>query len=148
MAENKKVEFKPSYYYVKQATLEQFFGALKKSSVLIFWLAVFIVPCGIFFDDPRNSQSALGVPHFIWYLIFFAIASWIYRGNKIDIQIPKLTFLEWLMVNFLVTSMTLSHLFADRWFDIFYFLFLSFLVSLYLNLLVIGFENLKENEVK
>ena len=68
--------------------------------------------------------------------------------NKIDIQIPKLTFLEWLMVNFLVTSMTLSHLFADRWFDIFYFLFLSFLVSLYLNLLGIGLENLKENEVK
>jgi hypothetical protein len=48
------------------------------------------------------------------------------------------------MVNFLVTTLTLSHLFADRWFDIFYFLFLFFLVSLYLNLLAIG----KENEMK
>jgi hypothetical protein len=144
MAENKKVEFKPSYYYVKQATLEQFFGAFKNSSVLIFWMALFIVPCGIFFDDPRNSQSILGIPNFIWYLIFFAICSWLYGGNKIDIQIPKLTFLEWLMVNFLVTTLTVSHLFATRWFDIFYFLFLFFLVSLYFNLLAIGKDNLKK----
>jgi hypothetical protein len=144
MDKNNKVESKPSYFYIKQTTLEQFFGAFKTSSILIFWMSLFIIPFGIFFDDPRNSQSMLGLPNFIWYLIFFAIASWLYKGNKIDIQIPKLTFLEWLMVNFLVTTLTLSHLFADRWFDIFYFLFLFFLVSLYLNLLAIG----KENEMK
>ncbi len=148
MTKNNKVEFRPSYFYIKQTTLEQFFRAFKMSFVPIFWMALFIIPCGIFFDDPRNSQSMLGLPNFIWYLIFFAIASWLYKGNKIDIQIPKLTFLEWLMVNFLVTTMTFSHLFADRWFDIFYFLFLFFLVSLYLNLLAIGKENFKEKEMK
>lgn len=143
MVVKKQIEHKPTYYYVKEATLEQFFDSFKKSLIVIFWMALFIIPCGILFDDPRYSSSMWGISNFIWYLGFFAIASWLYRGQRIDIEIPRLTFIEWLAVNFIVVTLTFSHLFANRWFDIFYFLFLFFLVILYFNLLDAGKKNLE-----
>lgn len=141
---DKEKDNKSTIFYIKQATMGQFFIELKKSLISLLWWCLFVIPVNIFFEDSRHADSLWGFPNYIWYLGAFAILSWIYRGKKFDFEIPRLVFIEWFFVNFIVTTLTFSFKFADKWFASFYFLLILFLLTLYLNLAWAGKCNLEK----
>jgi hypothetical protein len=103
-------DWKPSYFYIRYVTVGQLLPLIKEGLIGFFSFLILFGIIGYFTVDDWNvsvyeqgkvnwSKNFLGIDNIVWYLIIFAIISWLIKGKERTFKIPRFDKVEWVMIN-------------------------------------------------
>lgn len=144
--------WKPSYFYIKYVTVGQFLPLIKEAVIGFFSFAFLFGIIGYFSVDDWNASGYeqgkinslkpfLGISHFIWFLIIFAVISWFIRTKERTFTIPRFDKVEWAMANFTVITFVLLFNYASWWICVLAYIAAMVIGKTYDDMRYIGKEN-------
>lgn len=151
MPDNEK-SWKPSYFYIKYATLGQTIPIIKNGIAAFLMWTILMSVIGLLSDDKWNSgnysppktEDLFGISNNFWYLCIVALITWFMKNKERKIIIPKFDNVEWVLLNLVFFIFFLSGSYLSWWAYSITFIGLVALAYIYEELVLVGKENYKK----
>jgi hypothetical protein len=112
-------EGKRDYVYLRYVTISQLTKLV--GSVVSWWfgLSLASVVIGFVFEMAKSVVvrktllNDISTQFWIWLAV--AIFSWVLRGQTIPITLPKLSFIEWVLLNLWLGGSAIAHAYLPWW---------------------------------